>query len=99
MRIKGFSLLLLGFLVIWTGHNTSAADLRGRFALSAKGGLSFATGRGFSYEDQVKEAYGFGLGLEYFFVAFTTLSLVALGRNASATPAAIAIAVSFPSFH
>lgn len=68
MRIKSFILLLLGFLVIWTGHNTSAADLRGRFALSAKGGISFATGSVFSSKDAGKQAYGFGASAEYFFL-------------------------------
>jgi len=68
MRIKSFILLLLGFLVIWTGHNTSAADLRGKFALSAKGGMALTTGSGFSSKDDTDQAYGFGASVEYFFL-------------------------------
>jgi hypothetical protein len=68
MRIKSFILLLLGFLVIWTGHNTSAADLRGKFALSAKGGIAFTTVSGFSSKDDTDQAFGFGASVEYFFL-------------------------------
>ena len=67
MKTKGLFCLSSALLVLWTLELASGADLRGRFAISGYGGISFATGRGFSHDDQVKEAYGFGLGLEYFF--------------------------------
>ena len=68
MRIKSFILLLLGFLTLGTGRSSLAVDLRGRFALSAKGGIALTTGSGFSSKDDTDQAYGFGASAEYFFL-------------------------------
>jgi hypothetical protein len=68
MRLKNSILFLCGLLVIWMGKSSLAADLRGKFALSAKGGISLTTGSGFSSKDDTDQAYGFGASVEYFFL-------------------------------
>jgi hypothetical protein len=59
---------LFGFFVIWVGEDTWATDLRGKFALSGMGGVSWVMGTGFSSQDKIKNNYGFGVSAEYFFL-------------------------------
>ena len=66
MKIKSSILLVCSFLTIWTGKSSLAADLQGKFALSAKGGMCHSMANGFSYEAKMKNNYGFGVSLEYF---------------------------------
>jgi hypothetical protein len=61
------TILLFGFIVICTGE-TWATDLGRRFALSGTGGASYVMGSGFSSEDKMKNNYGFGVAVEYFFL-------------------------------
>jgi hypothetical protein len=68
MKPRISTLLLCGLLIVCVGKSSLAADLRGKFALSAKGGISFATVSGFSSKDETDQAYGFGASAEYFFL-------------------------------
>lgn len=66
--MKKLSILLFGFMVICIGEETWATDLSGKFALSGMGGASYLMGTGFSSEDKIKNNYGFGVSVEYFFL-------------------------------
>jgi hypothetical protein len=66
--MKRLSVLLFGFLVIWMGEDTWATDLRGKFVLSGMGGMCHSIGGGFSSKDGIKNNYGFGVSVEYFFL-------------------------------
>lgn len=66
--MKKLSILLFGFMVICIGEETWATDLKGKFALSGMGGASYLMGTGFSSEDKIKDNYGFGISVEYFFL-------------------------------
>ena len=66
--MKKLSILLFGFMVICIGEETWATDLSGKFALSGMGGASYVMGSGFSSEDKIKNNYGFGVSVEYFFL-------------------------------
>ena len=61
-------LLLLGFMIVYAAQSTPAADLSGKLVVSAKGGIFFTTGSGFSSKDDTDQAYGFGASVEYFFL-------------------------------
>ncbi|MCJ7578357.1 MAG: porin family protein [candidate division Zixibacteria bacterium] len=66
--MKKLSILLFGFIIICIGEDTRATDLTGKFALSGMGGISYLMGNGFSSEGKIKNNYGFGVSLEYFFL-------------------------------
>jgi hypothetical protein len=66
--MKRLSILLLGFMVICIGDDIRAADLRGKFAISGMGGMCYSIGGGFSSKDGIKNNYGFGVSVEYFFL-------------------------------
>lgn len=68
MKIKSSILLLCSFLTIWTGKSSLAADLQGKFALSAKGGMCHSMGNSFSSGANVDGNYGLGVSAEYFFL-------------------------------
>jgi hypothetical protein len=64
--MKKFSILVFGLLVIWMCDDSWGTDLRGKFALSAKGGFCYSMGNGFTSESKMKNNYGIGVSVEYF---------------------------------
>jgi len=62
------TLVFLGFMIVFAVHGVPAADLSGRFVVSAKGGIAFTTIGGFSSKDDADQAFGFGASVEYFFL-------------------------------
>lgn len=66
--MKKLTIILFGLMVICTGKEAWATDLSGRFALSGMGGVSYVMRGGFSAEDKIKNNYGFGVSVEYFFL-------------------------------
>jgi len=66
--MKKLSILLFGLLVIWMSDNGWGKDLRGRFALSGSGGISYIVDGGFFAHDEIKKTYGIGISVEYFFL-------------------------------
>ena len=66
--MKKLTIILFSLMVICTGEEAWATDLSGKFALSGMGGLSYSMGHGFSSEAKIKDNYGFGVSVEYFFL-------------------------------
>jgi hypothetical protein len=66
--MKKLSILLFGFMVICIGEDTRATDLKGKFAFSGMGGICYTMGDGFCSESKMKNNYGFGVSVEYFFL-------------------------------
>jgi hypothetical protein len=62
------TLVFLGFVIVFAVQGAPAADLSGKFVVSAKGGIALTTGSGFSSKDETDQAYGFGASVEYFFL-------------------------------
>ncbi len=66
--MKKASILVFGLLLVCNWESAKGSELRGRFAVSARGGVSYVVGDGFSSHREIKHSYGFGLGAEYFFL-------------------------------
>jgi opacity protein-like surface antigen len=64
--MKKASILVFGLLLVCNWESTKGSELRGRFALSAGGGVSYVVGDGFS-PPQIEHTYGFAVCAEYFF--------------------------------
>jgi hypothetical protein len=66
--MKKLIVFLFGFMVMCIAQDNWARDLRGGVAVSGMGGASYAMGTGFLSEDNIKNNYGFGVSVEYFFM-------------------------------
>lgn len=64
--MKKLLILLHSFMIVCSTGQIGAIDLRGKFGLSGKGGLTYSAGGGFLSEDKIENNYGFGISVEYF---------------------------------
>ncbi len=68
MKREKFIWIWLGLLIILVWQDISAAELKGKFAISAKGGVCSSLGSGFGSENSQEGRYGLGISAEYFFL-------------------------------
>lgn len=68
MKIMKIISIWLILLMICTWHNVPAANLQGRLAISAKGGICSSLGSGFAAGNSQNGKYTLGISAEYFFL-------------------------------
>jgi opacity protein-like surface antigen len=80
MKKTSFAFPLCAFLILYSSTLCLGADLKGKFAISAKGGLCYSLGRGFASYPGIDGRFGVGISAEYFMLGPLSAGL-ALAHN------------------
>jgi opacity protein-like surface antigen len=75
MRKKSFAFPLCALLILYTSVCCLGADFKGKFAVSAKGGLCYSMGSGFASYPNMDGRFGAGVSAEYFILKPLSIGL------------------------